>query len=97
VSEKIFDCIYAGTVPVYDGAPDVTDYVPPEAFIDATQFDSPAELERFLLSVDERQAEDYLAAGQAFLRSGPVFERWCAESFARELIDILVSEADSRG
>jgi hypothetical protein len=89
----MFDCIYAGTIPVYDGAPDVTDHVPPEVFIDATRFDSPAELERFLLSVSERQAQDYLEAGQAFLRS-PKFEPWCAESFARELIDILVAEAD---
>jgi alpha(1,3/1,4) fucosyltransferase len=95
VSEKIFDCLYAGTIPVYDGAPDVTDYVPPEAFIDATQFNSPADLERFLLSVSDGQAEAYLAAGQAFLHSGPHFERWCAESFARELIDILVSEAEA--
>jgi alpha(1,3/1,4) fucosyltransferase len=94
LSEKLFDCLYAGTIPVYDGAPDVACYVPPEVFIDATQFDSPAELERFLLSVDKRQADDYLAAGQAFLRS-PAFEPWCAQSFARELIDILVAEADS--
>jgi hypothetical protein len=94
LSEKLFDCVYAGTIPVYDGAPDVAEYVPPEVFIDATQFDSPADLERFLLSVTPRQAEDYLEAGQAFLRS-PAFEPWCAESFARELIDILLAEAES--
>ena len=94
VSEKIFDCLYAGTIPVYDGAPDVTDYVPPEVFIDATRFHCPAELERFLLSVSHREAEEYVAAGQAFLRSSK-FERWCAESFARELIDTLLAEAES--
>jgi hypothetical protein len=46
--------------------------------------------------VSERQAEDYLAAGREFLRS-PGFQPWCAESFARELIDILVAEAESGG
>jgi len=32
VTEKIIDCFVAGVVPVYLGAPDVSDYVPPLAF-----------------------------------------------------------------
>jgi hypothetical protein len=88
VSEKLFDCLYAGTVPVYDGAPDIAQYVPPEAFIDVRQFGDCASLERFLRGVSESEAQRYLDAGQAFL-SSPAFEPFCADVFARELLDAL--------
>ncbi len=38
VSEKIFDSFLAGCIPVYLGAPDVTDYVPADCFIDMRAF-----------------------------------------------------------
>jgi hypothetical protein len=38
LTEKIFDAMLAGTVPVYLGAPDVTDFVPKECFIDVRNF-----------------------------------------------------------
>jgi len=40
VTEKIFDCLYAGTVPIYLGAPDIADLIPPEAYIDMRDFGS---------------------------------------------------------
>ena len=44
ISEKLFDCFFARCIPIYSGAPDVAQYVPPAAFIDARQFASFAEL-----------------------------------------------------
>ena len=38
ITEKIFDCFYAGTIPVYLGAPDVARWLPPECFIDMRRF-----------------------------------------------------------
>ena len=38
VTEKIFDCLYAGTVPVYLGAKDISELIPPEAFVDMRDF-----------------------------------------------------------
>jgi len=32
ITEKIFDCFYAGTVPIYLGAENVTDYIPENCF-----------------------------------------------------------------
>jgi hypothetical protein len=88
ISEKLFDCLVAGTIPVYDGAPDVAQYVPREAFVDMRQFADYAALERFLRALSEREAGAYLKAGQEFLNS-PAFERFCASTFARELVDTL--------
>lgn len=45
VTEKFFDPLGAGSVPVYLGAPNVDDFAPgSHCFIDANDFDSPAEL-----------------------------------------------------
>lgn len=41
VTEKIYDCLGSGCIPIYWGAPDVTDRIPAELFIDYRSFDSP--------------------------------------------------------
>ncbi|MDP2598924.1 MAG: glycosyltransferase family 10, partial [Candidatus Liptonbacteria bacterium] len=38
VTEKIYDCFSAGCIPVYYGAPDIAEIVPPECFIDFRKF-----------------------------------------------------------
>jgi hypothetical protein len=93
VSEKLFDCFFARCIPVYSGAPDVAQYVPPSAFIDVRQFPSFPELERFLRRLTEEDAKRYVDAAHAFLIS-PAFEAWCAERFARDLVDALVHVAE---
>ena len=69
MTEKLFDCFFAGTVPIYWGAPDVHEWVPAECFIDMRQFRDFAELRRFLHALapaDEQRyretARDYLAS-----------------------------------
>lgn len=58
VTEKMFDPLLAGTVPIYLGAPNVADFVPPGSYIDATAFGGPAELASYLRHL-ERTPEDY--------------------------------------
>jgi len=93
VSEKLFDCFYARCIPVYSGAPDVAQYVPPSTFIDVRQFPSFPELERFLRAITEEDARRYVDAAHSFLVS-PAFEGWCADRFARDLVDALVHVAE---
>ena len=89
ISEKLFDCFFARCIPIYSGAPDVAQYVPPAAFIDARQFASFAELERFLRGITEADAKRYIDAAHAFLAS-PAYESFCADRFARDMVDALV-------
>jgi hypothetical protein len=88
VSEKLFDCLFAGTVPVYDGAPDVARYVPADAFVDASTFPDYLAVRQFLQAMTETQWQAYVVAGREFLAT-PAFERFCADTFARELVDAL--------
>ena len=50
VTEKPYDALLAGAVPVYMGAPNVNDYLPTNSYIDARFFSGPAELAAFLMA-----------------------------------------------
>jgi hypothetical protein len=94
VSEKLFDCLYAGAIPVYLGAPDIDRFVPPDAFVDARRFPSYAALEAHLRVLSSSQADSHLAAARAFLAS-PAFQSFSAERFAEQVLDLCVRASDA--
>lgn len=69
ITEKLFDCLFAGTVPVYWGATDVNDFVPAEAFVDMRQFKDFGELRYFLHQLSPTEVQRYRDAGRAFVNS----------------------------
>jgi hypothetical protein len=57
VTEKFYDPLITGSVPVYLGAPNVSDFAPGEnCFIDASDWDDPESLARHLLDVSGDEA-----------------------------------------
>lgn len=88
ISEKLFDCFFTGTIPVYLGAPDIGDYVPERAFLPVDAFSDHHALLAHLRSMSREQAEDALAAARDFLAS-PAFERFTEEHFVSTLIDAI--------
>jgi alpha(1,3/1,4) fucosyltransferase len=88
VSEKIFDCFFTGTIPIYLGAPDVQRYVSPETFIDLRQFRTYAELESFLDGLDESAMRRYVEAAQDFMRSAE-YAPFTVECFAQQMVKML--------
>ncbi len=68
ISEKLFDCFYAGCVPIYLGAPNVTEYIPANTFIDKRNF-TYEELYRYIANMPEREYNGYIEAAEAYLRS----------------------------
>ena len=56
VTEKFFDPLIAGSVPIYLGAPNIGDFAPGDkCFIDASDWDSPESLARYILTVSNDQ------------------------------------------
>ena len=85
ITEKIFDCLRAGTVPIYWGPPNINDYVDREAFVDRTQFRSDAELASYLEDLPEPEFLKLRMAGQDYLRSKR-FEVFLSPAFADSVI-----------
>lgn len=69
ISEKIFDCFYAGTVPLYMGARNVSSYIPTESYVDCSLFSSWEETWSFVKSLTNEQIDKMREAGRAFLSS----------------------------
>jgi hypothetical protein len=62
VTEKLYEPLTAGSVPVYRGASDVTELAPsPDCYVDARQFASAADLARYLnhLATHEDEYQAY--------------------------------------
>ncbi|OGN75667.1 MAG: hypothetical protein A3G30_06010 [Chlamydiae bacterium RIFCSPLOWO2_12_FULL_49_12] len=69
ITEKIFDCFSCGVVPVYWGASNIEDYIPPDCFIDRRKFSSNEEVYRYLKNISREEFERYLEQIRAFLLS----------------------------
>jgi len=79
VTEKFYDALIAGSVPVVMGAPNVGDFAPADlCYVDVTDFAGPAELAAFLvrLAQDENGYAGYLAWKSTGLR--PAFRELLA-------------------
>lgn len=84
VTEKIFDCFHAGTVPIYWGAPNISDYIPKDCYISREDFPDNESLHFWLGSMDEEQHLTYLNNIRAFLQSEE------AQRFSKEYFISLV-------
>lgn len=69
ITEKIFDCFYAGTIPIYLGSPKISDTIPTNTFISRNDFKSTDELWDFCKKLTVTQKQDYRMAAKAYLES----------------------------
>jgi len=69
VTEKMLDSLVHGCVPVYWGANNVAELVPPSCYIDRRQFADTAAVHQHLISIDETRYLLYQDAIRDFLRS----------------------------
>ncbi len=88
ISEKIFDAMAAGVVPVYLGEERVVDYEPASAFVDVRNFGNERELLLYLRSCSETEWGAMRDAGQVFLQSGR-FSPFTDRAFAERMVEIL--------
>ena len=88
VTEKIFDSMRSGCVPIYWGANNITDYVDAEAFIDRRKFKTEVELDNFITNMTEYEYSDYQDAIKKYLDS-PRFAKFLPPAFADTIINTL--------
>jgi len=91
ITEKIWDSFFAGCIPVYWGASNITNYIPEDCFIDRRKFASHEELYEFMASMSEPDYIAYQDRIAAFLASESV-KSFSAESFAETIVNTIVSD-----
>jgi hypothetical protein len=95
VNEKIFDAFLAGTIPIYLGAPDITDYVPEECFIDKRKFSSYGDLGDFLRSLSPADVQTYKDNAREYLRS-PRYSPFTKDAFADLFVRAVEEDVSPR-
>ncbi len=89
ITEKIFDCFFAGCVPVYRGAPNVIEHIPSDTFIDKRNFKSYEQLYNYLKNMPDKEYLDYLDAIKNFIKSDKIYP-FSAECFADTLTQAIL-------
>lgn len=89
VTEKMIDCLVAGVVPIYWGAPDIRDFVPEDCFIDARKFESLDDLESYLEEISETEWQKIVNRGNSFL-GGAMGQRYSYKRFAERMEAMLI-------
>jgi hypothetical protein len=84
ITEKIFDCFFAGCVPVYLGAQNITEHIPSNTFIDKRKFKTYEAVYAYLKDVPDSEYVNYLEAIKNFIKSEKVYP-FSAEYFANTL------------
>ena len=93
ITEKIFDCLFAGCVPVYWGAPDILEHIPENCFIDRRKFASNEDLYNFLNDIDSGTYEGYLREAEKYLKSEKANE-FSINTFVQTFYNTLIEGID---
>lgn len=88
ITEKIFDSFFAGCIPVYWGANNVTDFIPENCFIDKREFSSYEDLYKYMLQMSDKDYLNYIDNIQAYLNSIQAFP-YKSEGFVQTLVKVI--------
>lgn len=88
ITEKIFDALRCGSVPVYWGASNIEQYVPPTAFIDRRAFRNTHSLIRYLQGVSEHDWHIMRHAGMEYLNSA-AFKAFLPDAFVKTIQKVI--------
>jgi glycosyltransferase involved in cell wall biosynthesis len=96
ITEKLFDCLCSGVVPIYLGAPDIGDAVDPNCYIDARRFANYREMQRHLDGLTDVEYEAMRVAGRDYLASAQ-FRQFSPDGFADRFIGDIEAHVQERG
>ena len=85
ITEKIFDSFFAGCVPVYLGADNITEHIPKECFIDKREFDTYEKLYKYIKNMSDEEYMNYLDNIENFLNSEKAYQ-FSSEYFSTTII-----------
>lgn len=88
ITEKIFDCLTGGIVPIYYGADDILDYVSSECFIDYRKFENLNALKDYLQNMSRQEYDKYLDAAKKVVLSDDLQFHFSGKMYAQNIINM---------
>ena len=90
ITEKIFDCFFAGCIPIYWGAPNISDHIPIDSYIDRNKFSSYEELYFYLLHMTDSEYLSYITAIERFIKSDMI-SQFSANVFSDTIVNNILT------
>lgn len=89
ISEKIFECFKAGSVPLYSGCKNIFDHIPDDCYIYISNKDSRIDVKKKIENMDKKTWEKYIINGQNFLKSDKYLNEFSAQAFSNKLFKYI--------
>lgn len=93
ITEKIFDSMFSGCIPVYWGANNIEDYIPKDCFIDKRDFESYDDLYDYLTAMSDVELNARIQSIEKFLNSNKAY-LFSAECFSETIINVFTEKKD---
>ena len=90
ITEKIFDCFFAGCIPVYWGANNIADHIPEQCFIDKRKLRTYEDLYAHLKSISPDDHERMVMNIGSFLRSPEAYP-FSSDYFCKTLLQEMMT------
>ncbi len=91
ITEKIFDCLFAGTIPIYWGANNITDYIPENCFIDKRSLKFDAQVYSVIKNMSDDEILQYQKNIESFLKSEKM-KPFTNEYFVQTIVENIINE-----
>ena len=91
ITEKIFDSMMYGCVPIYWGAQNIADFIPKECFIDRRDFSNQQSLYAYLKGMTSEVYKSYQDSIYGFLRSDKILP-FKAETYANCVVEEIIRD-----
>jgi alpha(1,3/1,4) fucosyltransferase len=95
ITEKIFDCFFAGCIPIYWGSKNIHHHIPRECYVDKNAFDNFEDMYRFMKNMDKKTYMNYLDNIDEFLNSTKS-DPFCAYTFADTIASQIMIDLNNR-
>ena len=89
VTEKIFHCFYAGCIPIYYGAKNISELIGFDCYIDYRKFNKPELMYNYLINLSEREILKYMENIEMFLNSEQ-FNKFEINNFSNTIYSELI-------
>lgn len=89
ITEKIFDCFFAGCIPIYWGAENIDQYIPADTYIDMRKFETVDDMFQHIQRIDETEYNKYLQATREYLKSRKYKETFDTSQYIKEIMGVI--------
>ena len=88
ITEKIFDCFNANCVPIYWGASNIDEFIPPECYIDFRKFSGWEDVYQYIKNMPEDEFNNYIESKNRYAMSD-AFKEFSYDYFIKRTIAAL--------